>query len=631
MANGNNNKLRKRVEKKIVVLLNKALTPLANSYRHSREWVKSLKKKAPSIYNEIESVIKSQLVLLEKKKPGDVKVGELITSSIIRKLPGIDEDKLKDIISDKSSKSFLDALAKGFGAATEAEKDYTVLGKEKLFKKVLIANRGEIALRIIRACKELGVGVEIVYATPDKDSLTVKFADKAYCIGANTSYLDIHKIVKIAKKANADAIHPGYGFLAENADFARLCEKRKIVFIGPSSNTIRDLGDKVKAREKMKKHQVPVLPGTSILKNKKQTLKMANKIGYPIILKAVAGGGGKGMRVVNNAGELENNFEQAQSEAQNAFGSKALFIEKYLHDTKHIEFQVLSDKYGNHIHLGERDCTIQRRHQKLIEEAPSIDLTEELREKMGEAAVKAVSAVGYRGAGTVEFLFRDNDYYFIEVNTRIQVEHGITEMVTGVDLVKEQIKLAAGAKLAFKQSDIKIDGYAIECRINAEDPAEDFLPSIGTIYNYLPPGGPGIRVSSICHSGYKVLPHFDSLLALLICNGKTRQEAIAKMKGALDEYIIHGVKTTIPFHKAVLENKNFIRGDISTAFIRENKIVEEIKKKTKVRKEIKNGEKVLIVTTAVSQYLKKKPKPAEQNPWVIAGRQESMNQDESTF
>jgi acetyl-CoA carboxylase biotin carboxylase subunit len=626
--------LRRRVEKKVAVFLNKVLTPVAATYRRSRKLVRSFKKKAPLIYNEVESIAKSHLVLLGKKKPSNVRVGDLITSSIIKKLPNINEEKLKEIVSDKKSKSFLDVLAKSFGAATTAEKDYTVLGKEKLFKKILIANRGEIALRIIRACRELGVGVEIVYATADRASLAVKFADKAYCIGSSVGYLNIKKIVEIAKKAKADAIHPGYGFLAENADFARLCEKNKIEFIGPSSKTIKMLGNKVQAREKMAKHGVPVLPGSGILKNKKQAIKITNKIGYPVILKAVGGGGGKGMRIVNNDEELEKFFEEAQSEAQAAFGNKDLYVEKYLEGTKHIEFQVLADKYGNIVHLGERDCTIQRRHQKLIEEAPSIALSDELREEVGEAAVRAVSAVKYRGAGTVEFLLdKDNNYFFIEMNTRIQVEHGITEMVTGVDLVKEQIKLAAGAKLAFKQDDIKINGYAIECRINAEDPAGDFIPSAGTISNYLPPGGPGIRVSSVCHSGYKVEPHFDSLLALLICSGKTRQEAIGRMKGALKEYIIEGVKTTIPFHKAVLEDKSFIRGNITTSFIEKSNILEKLKKEKKASTELRNSQRVLIVTTAVSKYLEKRQKAfaSKPNQWVMAGRQELMNKDKGMF
>ena len=337
------------------------------------------------------------------------------------------------------------------------------------------------------------------------------------------------------------------------------------------------------------------------------------------------------MRIVKNNEELDKYFEEAQSEAQNAFGNKALYVEKYLEGTKHIEFQVLADKYGNLVHLGERDCTIQRKHQKLIEEAPSMALKEELRTKMGGAAVKAVSAIKYKGAGTVEFLLdKNNDYSFIEMNTRIQVEHGITEIVTGVDLVKEQIKLAAGAKLAFRQEDIKIEGYAIECRINAENPVEGFLPSTGTIYNYLPPGGPGIRVSSICHSGYNVLPHFDSLLALLICSGKTREEAISRMKNALEEYIIEGVKTTIPFHKAVLVNKNFIKGEISTSFIEENDIVKEIRKITGTKKELKNSEKVLVVTTAVSHYLKNRQMPpVRSNSWSTASRQESMNKEDA--
>lgn len=630
MSRRNNHKLRRKVEEKVASALNKALTPLANTYRGSRKLVMGFKKKAPLIYNEIDSIIKSHLVSLGKKKPNGIKMGDLITSSIIRKLPNIDEGNLKKIVSDKKSKSFLNLLANSFGAATEREKHYTVLGKEKLFKKVLIANRGEISLRIIRACRELGISAEIVYATPDKDSLAVKFADKAYCIGANTGYLDIKKIVEIAKKAKVDAIHPGYGFLAENADFAKLCEKRKIEFIGPTSRTISMLGDKVRAREKMKKNNVPILEGSKVLKNKKQALKVASKIGYPVILKAVGGGGGRGMRIVNTEEDLEKYFDEAQSEAQNAFNNKSLYVEKYLKGTKHIEFQVLADKYGKVIHLGERDCTIQRKHQKLIEEAPSIALNDNLREKMGEAAVKAVSAVKYRGAGTVEFLIDKGDYYFIEMNTRIQVEHGITEMVTGVDLVKEQIKLAAGAKLAFKQSDIKIDGYAIECRINAEDPAEGFLPSTGTIYNYLPPGGSGIRVSSICHSGYRVLSHFDSLLALLICSGKTREEAIARMKNALEEYIIEGVKTTIPFHKAVLANKNFIKGKVSTSFIEENDIVKEIRKITGIKKELKNSEKVLVVTTAVSHYLKNRQMPSvRSNSWAMASRQESMNKEDA--
>ena len=631
MGKKNNGKLRRKVEKKVVKALNKTLNPLANSYRHSRKFFSDIKKKAPLIYNGVESAIKPHLVLLEKKKPDDIKVGDLITSNIARKLPNINEGELKRAVSNKKSKSFLDSLAYSFGAATEREKDYTVLGKEKLFKRILIANRGEIALRIIRACRELGISADIVYATPDKNSLAVKFADKAYCIGANTGYLDIKKIVEIAKKAKVDAIHPGYGFLAENADFARLCEKKKIEFIGPSSRTISMLGDKVKAREKMKKYNVPILEGSKVLKNKKQALKFADKIGYPVILKAVGGGGGRGMRIVKNNEELDKYFEEAQSEAQNAFGNKALYVEKYLEGTKHIEFQVLADKYGNLVHLGERDCTIQRKHQKLIEEAPSMALKEELRTKMGEAAVKAVSAIKYKGAGTVEFLLdKNNNYSFIEMNTRIQVEHGITEIVTGVDLVKEQIKLAAGAKLAFKQEDIKIEGYAIECRINAEDPVEGFLPSTGTIYNYLPPGGPGIRVSSICHSGYNVLPHFDSLLALLICSGKTREESIARMKNALDEYIIEGVKTTIPFHKTVLADKDFIKGDVTTSFIEDKDIVKEIRKITSHKKELKNSEKVLVVTTAVSHYLKNRQMPSvRSNSWAMASRQESINQEDA--
>ncbi len=625
-------RLKKKIEKRTADFLNKILIPAEKSYKRSRELLRKLKNKAPFLYNEIEGAIKPHIITLDKKEQGNIRVGDVIASNIIRNLPNVDEENMKMLTSDKQSKSFMSALAKTFGAATDKKKNYTVMHKKKIFNKVLIANRGEIALRIIRACRELGIEVEVIYAKEDKDSLSVKFADKAHCVGKISDYLNIRKIIDIAKKTKADAIHPGYGFLAENSEFARLCEKSRITFIGPTSKVISMLGDKVKAREKMQKYKVPILPGTGILKNKEQAIKESNRIGYPVILKAVAGGGGKGMRIVNSEKQLDSLFDQAQSEAKNAFGNKALYIEKYMTDVKHIEFQVLADKFGNAIHLGERDCTIQRKHQKLIEEAPSKALTPELREQMGKDAVKAVSALKYRGAGTVEFLLdKYKNPYFIEVNTRIQVEHGITEMVTGVDLVKEQIKLAAGAKLAFKQEDIKIEGYAIECRINAEDPCNDFLPSSGTISNYLAPGGPGIRVSSVCYPGYKVLPHFDSLLVLLMCSGKTRREALARMNNALEEYLIEGVKTTIPFHKTVINNKDFINAEMTTSFIEDKKIIPCLKKKNGHKKELKNGEKVLIVTTAVSEYLKKRQKPfnSVQNRWIMAARQEAMNQDEA--
>jgi acetyl-CoA carboxylase biotin carboxylase subunit len=368
------------------------------------------------------------------------------------------------------------------------------------------------------------------------------------------------------------------------------------------------------------------------LKNKKHAIKVAAKLGFPIIVKAASGGGGKGMRIVRNIGELEKSFDSAEAEAYLSFGDKTLYIEKYIEDPRHIEFQILADQYGNVVHLGERDCSIQRKHQKLVEESPSPALNDELREKMGDAAVKAVAAARYEGAGTVEFLLDKNkNFYFIEMNTRIQVEHGVTEMVTGVDLVKEQIKLAAGAKLAFNQDNINLDGSAIECRINAEDPLNNFHPSIGTVINYLPPGGPGIRVNSICHQGYKVLPDYDSLLSLLICHGRNRDEAITRMKGALKEYLIDGIKTTIPFHLAVMHNKNFIKGKVTTSFIEKNDILKYTKKYSlEKKKELTNGQKIILVTTSVSKYMEKKNgynnnKP---NAWVMAGRQELMENSE---
>ena len=633
-------KIKRNSKQKIIArLLNNSLAPAAYTYGLFKNLIKNAKKTAPLVYDEIESLVKSHMVTFDKttknilRTPNLEKFGNIITSSIVRRLPSVDEAHLKKIIADKQSKSFIDLLAKSFGAATEYEKDYTLLNKENLFKIVLIANRGEIALRVIRACKELGIKVVAIYSTQDKDSLTVKFADKAYSIGnASMAYLDIKKIINIAKKAKVDAIHPGYGFLAENSNFAKLCEKNKIKFIGPSSKTIKRLGDKVKAKHYVIKAKVSVIEGTKVLKKMKHAVKMAQKIGYPVILKAAAGGGGKGMRVVRKETELLKSFSSAQNEAKLSFGDESVYMEKYVESPRHIEFQVLSDKYGNIIHLGERECSIQRRHQKLIEEAPSPALDEDLREKMGDAAVKAVSAVKYEGAGTVEFLLDKNgNFYFMEVNTRIQVEHAITEIVTGVDLVKEQIKLAAEAELAYKQEDINFSGHAIECRINAEDPANNFAPSIGTISNYLSPVGNGIRVSSICQAGYKVSPHFDSLLSLLVCFGKTREEALARMKLALDQYIIEGVETTIPFHKTVLQNENFIKGRITTSFISKEKIMDKIKAQKKPSiAALGSEDRIKVVTAAVNEHLRKKynynNKPSA---WVIAARQEALNQGSS--
>jgi len=621
------------IKKKLVSSLNTALIPAEYSYNVFKRAFKKIKKAAPLVYDEIEGLIKSNIVPIDKrkkifKKTYLAELGDTITSSLIKKIPSMDERELKKIVSSRSSQTFIDMVAKGLSVSSFSEKEYTILSKEKKFKRVLIANRGEIALRVIRACRELGVETVLIYSKPDKNTLAVKFADKSCYMGSGVSYLDINKIINIAKKTKADAIHPGYGFLAENAKFAKLCEKNKIKFIGPSSKTIELLGDKVRAKKTVLKANVPVIGGIiQTLKNKKHAFKLTRKLGFPVIIKAAAGGGGKGMRIVENEEELERAYESASAEAFISFGIKTLYMEKYIEEPRHIEFQILADHYGNIVHLGERECSIQRKHQKLVEESPSPAISNELREKMGEAAVKAVSAAKYEGAGTVEFLLDKNkDFYFMEMNTRIQVEHGVTEMVTGVDLVKEQIKLAAGAKLAFNQDNIKLNGWAVECRINAEDPLNNFAPSIGTINNYLPPGGPGIRVNSICHNGYKVLPEYDSLLSLLICYGSNRHEAITRMIGALREYLIDGIKTTIPLHLAVLHNKNFVNGRVTTSFIEKNEILKSVKKYySQRRKELTNGQKVIIVTTAAAKYMEKKNgsynKP---NAWVMSGRQELM-------
>ena len=549
-------------QKKVAKVVNQLLTPIEKCYILLKGLAKKTQDKMPLVYEEIEKTIKAHLVTLEKDekllhRPDINDFGDLIAKNIGKKLPNVNEKRINQIIEDKSSKTFLDMLT-GF-TDTEKEKDYTIVKKEKLFKKVLIANRGEIALRTIRACRELGIKTVAIYTKHDKDTLAVRFADKTYSVGNNNNdYLDYKKIVKIAKKAKCDAIHPGYGFLSENSNFTDFCEKKKIKFIGPSSKSMDLMGNKDKARQTIKKLNIPLLIGTKVLKDVNAAEKAAQDIGYPIIVKAVSGGGGKGMRIIKNKEELPESFKSAQSEAETSFGDKSLYMEKYLEEPIHIEFQVLADKFGNAIHLGERDCSIQRRHQKLIEEAPSPALNKKLREEIGKAAIKITKAVKYEGAGTVEFLLdNDKNFYFMEMNTRIQVEHGITEMITGVDLIKEQIKIAAGAKLAYKQEDIKIKGSAIECRINAESPADDFSPRTGTIVNYLPPGGPGIRVCSSCHTGHVVSPHYDSLIAKLMCSGENRQEAISRMKRALEEFIIEGVETTAPFHIAVLNNKKY--------------------------------------------------------------------------
>ncbi len=440
-----------------------------------------------------------------------------------------------------------------------------------MFHKVLIANRGEIALRIIRACKELGIKTVAVYSTADSESLHVRLADESVCIGpppSLQSYLNINNIISAAELTDAEAIHPGYGFLSENAAFAEICENCGITFIGPTSESMRIMGDKISARQAVIKEEVPILPGTKEgVKDVNEAIKIAKKIGFPVIIKATAGGGGRGMKIVHSPAALPNAFATARAEAQAGFGNPEVYIEKYCENPRHVEIQILGDKHGNVIHLGERDCSIQRRHQKIIEEAPSTVSTPELRKAMGEAAVRAAKAVGYSSAGTMEFLVdKGNNFYFMEMNTRVQVEHPVTEMITGVDIIREQICSAAGHKLRYKQSDIKISGHAIECRINAEDPVK-FTPSPGKITAYHTPGGLGVRVDSFVYDQYTVLPHYDSLIAKLIVHADSREAAIKRMARALDEYIIEGIKTTIPLHKAIMANKDFIEGNIDTSFL----------------------------------------------------------------
>ncbi|WP_027719274.1 acetyl-CoA carboxylase biotin carboxylase subunit [Desulfovirgula thermocuniculi] len=441
-----------------------------------------------------------------------------------------------------------------------------------MFKKILIANRGEIAVRIIRACREMGIKTVVVYSEEDRESLPVRMADQAVCIGPpppTKSYLNLTNIISAAIVSGADAVHPGYGFLAENATFAGICESCGLTFIGPSAEAIEKMGDKALAREMAQRAGVPVVPGSpGPLADVQEALEVAGQIGYPVIVKAAAGGGGRGMRVAQGPEDLARALEAARSEAQATFGNGMVYLERYLEEPRHIEFQILGDRYGNLVHLGERDCSVQRRNQKLIEESPSVALSPELRQKMGEAALKLARAIGYHNAGTVEFLLdKHGNFYFIEMNTRIQVEHPVTEMVTGIDLVKEQIRLAAGEALGYTQDDICIRGWAIECRINAEDPDQNFAPSPGAITAYLPPGGPGIRLDSAAYAGWQISPYYDSLIAKLIAWGRDREEAIARMQRALAEFVVEGVKTTIPFHRRVLGNAFFRRGEVYTNFI----------------------------------------------------------------
>ena len=443
-----------------------------------------------------------------------------------------------------------------------------------MIEKVLIANRGEIALRIIRACRELGIATVAVYSQADADSLHVSLADEAYCIGphqSSKSYLSIPAIISVALTSGADAIHPGYGFMSERADFVDICDEHHIKFIGPSAAAMRAMGDKASARATMRANGVPITPGTDLIESVEDARAFCRKIGYPVIIKATAGGGGKGMRIARSEDELEDMMNLAQNEARSAFGNDAVYIEKYLENPRHIEVQIIADQYGNVCHLGERDCSIQRRHQKLLEEAPSPAITEDIRRKMGQAAIMAAKSINYEGAGTIEFLLdKDKNFYFMEMNTRIQVEHCVTEMISSVDLVKEQIRVAAGEKLSFTQNDVELRGHAIECRINAEDPDKDFMPAAGLVEGYVAPGGFGVRIDSHVYQGYKIPPFYDSMIAKLICWGKDREEARKRMLRALDEYAITGLKTTIPFHQKILQNPYFIKGDFNTGFIQEH-------------------------------------------------------------
>ncbi|EOS58107.1 MULTISPECIES: acetyl-CoA carboxylase biotin carboxylase subunit [Paenibacillus] len=445
------------------------------------------------------------------------------------------------------------------------------------FHKILIANRGEIAVRIIRACRELGISTVAVYSEADKDSLHVRLADEAYCIGptpSKDSYLNLTNLMSVATLTECDAIHPGYGFLAENADFAEICGSCNITFIGPSPEAITRMGDKAMAKQTMREANVPVIPGSDgLIEDLEQAVMIARDIGYPVIIKATAGGGGKGIRIAEDEESLIKQITTAQQEAQKAFGNAGVYLEKYLTGMKHVEIQIIADKHGNAVYLGERDCSVQRRRQKLLEEAPCPVLSPEKRQEMGEAAVRAALAVNYSGAGTLEFLLGpDGQFYFMEMNTRIQVEHPVTEMVTGVDLIQEMISVAEGNPLSFTQEDIKLNGWSIECRINAEDPTRNFMPSPGKIGFYLPPGGPGVRVDSGAYPGYMISPHYDSMIAKLIVWGPTREEAIAKMKRALSEFAIEGIHTTIPFHQKLLEHPTFIKGDFDIKFLEENEI-----------------------------------------------------------
>jgi acetyl-CoA carboxylase biotin carboxylase subunit len=506
--------------------------------------------------------------------------------------------------------------------------------KKAMFRKILIANRSEIALRIIRACKDLDVETAAVYSEVDRESLHVKLAHEAHYIGSsksNQSYLNIHKIIKTAKKANADAIHPGYGFLAQTPAFAKACEENHLKFIGPSSAVLEKMGNKVLARKAMAKAGLVVVPGsTDAVRDAGEAAEAAEKLGFPIVLKAIYGGGGRGMRIVASEQEMAKAFELAQLEAETAFGSGEIYVEKRLTNPRHVEFQILADEKGNVTHLGERECSIQRKHQKLMEESPSPMMTDGLRKTMGNMAVQAAETVDYTNAGTIEFLVDEKaDFHFLEMNTRLQVEHLVTELVTGIDIVKEQIRIADGAPLQCKQEEIILNGHAIDCRINAEDPNKDFTPCPGTVTAYRAPGGPGVRVDSALYSGYTVPVVYDSLVSKLAVWGRTREEAIRRMRNALDEYRIEGFETTIPLHKRILEDEQFIEGRINTGFIH-NRIWDTVLERALGNEDVA----AMVVALTLSKHKRKSDlavipqrKPAAGSRWRTFGRVSLEAQD----